>query len=98
MLATPVSARELEARICPQLLEAAGRIAVDGAVLGHIKANIRLRACTVNLSVTRVGVIDKTYIGSWAAAELISGYSLTVNILSVGGPDVDLSDIIHKLF
>ncbi len=79
-------------------MEAAQRIAVDGAVLGHIKAIVQLAECAVGLSITRIGVVDKTYIGRWKAEETIHGYSLTVNILSVANRDVDLDDIMDRRF
>lgn len=97
-LKSPISAKELEARIAGLLDEAAHRIGEGGAVLGHIKALAKCGGDAVSFSVTRVGAVDKTYMGGWEKRGAIESYCLTLNILSVINTQADMDDIIVKLF
>lgn len=94
----PISAKELEVQIAALLDEAARRIGEGGAVLGHIKALAKCDGDAASFSVTRVGAVDKTYIGGWKKREAIQVYTLTLNILSVINTDANLDDVLAGLF
>lgn len=77
------------------LLELAGAVAVEGVVLGHIKALLSCGGVDCTLSVTRVGICDvlvpegAAVRGSWTA---------TLNLISMVRPKEDLEALLKRFF
>ena len=88
----PAALSEVEASVCAKLLAIADKLAVDGAVLGHIKAVITIEHGSCAISVTKTCKADVKYIGGWDKMRVVDGYSLTVNVLSIANAEFDVDD------
>ena len=77
------------------LLDLAAAVAVEGMVLGHVKALLSCGETRCTLSVTRAGTCDvpapegPPVRGTWTA---------TVNLISLHKPETDLEPIFRQLF
>jgi len=89
-LDAPAALGEIEASVRIKLLRIAENLAVDGVVLGHIKAIITAGTNSCVLSVTKVNKADVKYIGGWDGEVVVREYSLTVNVLSIVNTELDV--------
>ncbi len=77
------------------LLELAGAVAVEGVVLGHIKALLSCGGVDCTLSVTRAGTCD-VLAPKGAAAR--GCWTVTLNLISMVRPKEDLEPLLARLF
>ncbi len=95
---TPISAAELEERITNGLHRVSSLLAVNGAVIGHVKALVQSGEDAVTFSVTRVDTVDRSILGNWTPQRPISACSLTVNILSLAHTEAVTYALLEQIF
>lgn len=91
----PVSGAALEGRVTVSLRQIAALLAEDGVIFGHIKALLRCGEDSVALSITRLDEVDRIAVGAWPPPAPVTGWTLTVNVLSLahtGAVDLPLLD------
>lgn len=88
---------EIEATVRSILLVVAEKVAVDGIVLGHIKAVIKTEYGSCAISITKANCADAQYIGAWEEHKVVNQYSLTVNVLSMANTQLDVEAVLSAL-
>ncbi len=77
------------------LLDLAAAVAVEGMVLGHVKALLSCGETRCTLSVTRAGVCDAAAL---EGPEVRGAWTAVVNLISLHQPETDLEPIFRRLF
>ncbi len=81
---TPVTCAVVEERFRKGFLEIGDLLAVDGAILGHLKGTVKVQSgAFLMFSLTRQGEIDITRSTNWETLESTSSLNVIINILSV---------------
>jgi len=93
-LDAPVAVELIEARLAMRLEGLAASVAVDGVVLGHIKALVQAEGGALALSVTRIGSIEPRYRGNWEGQAPICAFEVSLNVLSLIRPTSDIDTLL----
>lgn len=96
--AVPLLAWEIEERVGEALQALACEIAVEGVVLGHIKAALCADGASCTLSVTRLGVTDREPSENWDADRMYGSFEVILNVLSLAHTDFDVQAFFKKRF
>lgn len=94
----PISGAALEGRVAASLRQIAALLAEDGVIFGHIKALLRCGEDSVALSITRVDEVDRTAAGAWPPPAPVTGWTLTVNVLSLVHTEAVDLPLLDRLF
>lgn len=73
-------------------------IAVEGAVLGHVKALIQCPAGKASISITRVDSPDITLQEGWEGERAIEAYTLSVSLLSLANVEAPVKQMLERAF
>lgn len=95
---SPISGAALEGQVTDGLCQIAGLLAEDGVIFGHIKALLRCGEDSVALSITRLDGVDRIAAGTWPPPAPVTGWTLTVNVLSLAHTDAVDLPLLDRLF
>ena len=97
-LTEPATAGEVAQSVAVKLMALAGRLAVDGAVPGHVTALIKCGAGSAALSVTRLGTVDGAQGMDWKLDGLVRRYDVAVKVVSLLNTDAVTQTDLDCLF
>ncbi len=94
----PLTLGEAADKVRGVLLAIADVLAVEGMVLGHVKALLHADNASCTLSSTHVGECTLTYTAEGSPESRASEWELTVNVISAVKPENDPIGLLDPLF
>lgn len=98
IFSAPRAAEAVLSELAAKIRDIAALVAIDGFVVGHVKALLRSEVGQAGISITRLDSPDLTRLSGWEGQREISRCDLSLAVLSLANTDADVEAACQKLY